>query len=59
MKPTKALAKKIAQRKSLPRSWSALRDLVDQVTGGDLDGFQLDLLTDWVDEIRKARRAGR
>ena len=52
MEPTKALARKIAEAKGLPVAWDDLRDYVDIKTGGELDWFQLDLLTEWVHEAR-------
>ena len=36
-------------------SWADLRDICDCRTGGDLDCFQLDLLTDTVERILKRR----
>lgn len=34
--------------KYLPRSWEDLRDAIDLKTGSQLDGTQLDILTDMV-----------
>ena len=54
---TKALAKEIAStlERDTPRgwggddSWDALRVTVELMTYGELDPFQLDMLTDWVE----------
>ena len=52
VKITKAMARSIAKTidnaKDLDRS--AIRDLVDTATSGELDAFKLDMMTDWVVE---------
>jgi len=57
MKPTKAMAKKIADRVSAWREeweYADLRYAIDENFISDLDSFQLDLLTNWVlDELER------
>lgn len=53
MKVTKELAKRIAPNLQHGAYWSECRDDVDFATGGELDGFQLDMLTDWAVETRR------
>lgn len=52
MRISKAFAQNVADRavaQSLNfKDWAAVRDHCDGVTGGDLDSFRLDMLTDWV-----------
>jgi len=52
MKPTKELARQIAKRRNLSNNNELLRDQIDTITHGELDCFQLDLLTEWVEEAR-------
>ena len=52
---TSALADQIANSLTTPLHGEALRDFCDSRTGGELDGFALDLLTDMVG-IRLRRR---
>ena len=47
IKPTKELAKTIAAKAYPLQDWEKIRDIADQYTGGELDCFQLDMLTDW------------
>jgi hypothetical protein len=48
MKPTKELAREIATKIDGNHPWKTIRDVLDGQTGGELDCFQLDMLTDWV-----------
>lgn len=58
MQINKELAKSIAETwKRDAASWDALRDHVDSATAGDLDCFQLDMLTDWTMEYLLIGRA--
>lgn len=59
MKVTKALAHEIVAKHPNIRvdDLGTLRDVVDASTYGDLDTFQLDMLTDWVEAIAKQRLA--
>jgi hypothetical protein len=59
MKPTQTLAREIVAAHPGIREddLETLRDVVDGYTCGDLDTFQLDLLTDWVVAIAKQRLA--
>lgn len=56
MKVTKDLAREIHKEWS-EQSWlkvpdyDALRDFCDTKSGGDLDNFQLNMLTDWVEDL--------
>ena len=52
VKITKAMAKSIAETidKGGNLDRSAIRDLVDTATSGELDAFKLDMMTDWVFE---------
>jgi len=52
VKITKAMAKSIAKTidKAENLDRSAIRDLVDTATSGELDAFKLDMMTDWVVE---------
>jgi hypothetical protein len=52
-KISKKLATELAQRIKPGRSWDILRDLVDLESGGELDAWQLDTLTDWVAELHE------
>ena len=45
----KATADRIARTITHRHSWEQLRDVCDIATGGQLDAFQLDLLTDEVE----------
>ena len=47
---TKDLARTIATATNFRQgvTWEGVRDHVDLYTGGDLDSFQLAMLTDWV-----------
>jgi len=47
-KISKELAAKIAKHCLPTDSWDEIREYVDTYSGGDLDTFQLDMLTDWV-----------
>lgn len=57
-KVTKAMARELARSVShaefcgddVAERWGHVRDQIDELTGGDLDCTQLDLLTDWVVE---------
>lgn len=52
MKVTKRLAVKIAEKLDASdlKNWDAIRDYCDGYTLGEVDSFQLDLLTDFVSE---------
>lgn len=50
-KITKALARRIARRYPFKELiWAEVRDQCDFATAGELDAFQLDLLSGWVRE---------
>lgn len=50
-KPTRELATDIARTIHTHMCWDDIRELCEQKTGGELDAFQLDMLTDWTQEI--------
>lgn len=56
MKVTRELAARIASW-MVPGSIEQIRDEVDFKTGGELDCFQLDLLTSWVQQELDATAA--
>ena len=63
LKPTKRLALQVANMLELGAlepdedlDWHAVREVTESITGeGQLDSFQLDLLTDWTHKIAAAR----
>ena len=66
LKPTKKLALQVANMLELSAlepaedlDWNAVREVTASLTEGQLDSFQLGLLTDWTHEIAAARLAWR
>jgi hypothetical protein len=63
LKPTKRLALQVTNMLELGAldpdedlDWHAVREVTESITGeGQLDSFQLDLLTDWTHKIAAAR----
>jgi hypothetical protein len=55
MSNARRIAASISPHKWDSWDWSVVRDVVDGATFGELDPFQLDMLTDWVDNLCKQR----